>query len=384
MISYSFSGFTDTWDIVSVSLSNSWASLFSNYISPWWESWINFMFNTSGLNQWNVFLSGSVFSLSGNYILGSRANGIEFKDTLAPLTNLVYSTTWMTTSPVVATITLLESWTITNNGGSNQHVFSWNGSFVFYFKDIYWNSWSRTAVISNFYYVTLGGWITYIPYDYSSTNTVIDACPNGDYSSSNHDWICFYWVPATNYPIKVIKNRVIYIPTTEPRVGSIKNSKYSDEMDQAFLFAFRNGSTTISNIEEANLDWNVTRAQLSKIISKYASTIGKQADNNAMWCSFLDINDQDPELQVTIEFACRLHIMWNGLTYFNPNGTVSRWEFGTILSRLLYGSLYEWWNPYYENHLKNLKNSDIISSTNPSLKETRWSIILMIYRSAQQ
>jgi hypothetical protein len=122
---------------------------------------------------------------------------------------------------------------------------------------------------------------------------------------------------------------------------------------------------------------------LSKMISHYALLLGKQPDFNTKWCSFTDLWWLDYELQDSVLLACRMQIMWNGLSYFNPNATVTRAEFATTLSRVLYGSLYEWWTPYYEHHLKNLKNEGVISNINPDLKESRWNIMLMIYRSAQ-
>ena len=68
-----------------------------------------------------------------------------------------------------------------------------------------------------------------------------------------------------------------------------------------------------------------------------------------------------------------------------PNKTVSRAEFATVLSRIL------WWNKYessdesvwYVNHLNALKESWIITNTDHTLIEYRWNVILMIYRSAK-
>jgi hypothetical protein len=41
---------------------------------------------------------------------------------------------------------------------------------------------------------------------------------------------------------------------------------------------------------------------------------------------------------------------------FNPNQTVDRAQFGTILSRALYGETYNQSNPYYQKHLTALKS----------------------------
>ncbi|HBB04406.1 TPA: hypothetical protein DCZ39_06000 [Patescibacteria group bacterium] len=41
-----------------------------------------------------------------------------------------------------------------------------------------------------------------------------------------------------------------------------------------------------------------------------------------------------------IKLACQLGLMGVGITDFNPNGEVTRAEFGTVLSRALYGEQY--------------------------------------------
>jgi hypothetical protein len=66
---------------------------------------------------------------------------------------------------------------------------------------------------------------------------------------------------------------------------------------------------------------------------------------------------------------------------FNPNGEVTRAEFGTVLSRALYGTLYNDGQPYYLNHLNALKTNTIITNTNPDMKELRGYVMLMLMRA---
>jgi len=58
-------------------------------------------------------------------------------------------------------------------------------------------------------------------------------------------------------------------------------------------------------------------------------------------------------------------------TKFNPSGTVTRAQFGTVLSRAFRGNLHD--NPtiYYQDHLQALKDKGIISKTTPTLQEQR-------------
>lgn len=62
-----------------------------------------------------------------------------------------------------------------------------------------------------------------------------------------------------------------------------------------------------------------------------------------------------------------------GMESFEPNTVVSRAQFGTILSRALYGNQYEGSTPYYLGHLTALKTASIMNNiTDPeNMKEIR-------------
>ena len=59
--------------------------------------------------------------------------------------------------------------------------------------------------------------------------------------------------------------------------------------------------------------------------------------------------------------ACKLWLMWINIEYFNPGVVTTRAQFWTILSRLLFGFTYEWWDPYYKDHLEALKIRGIMT-----------------------
>lgn len=60
------------------------------------------------------------------------------------------------------------------------------------------------------------------------------------------------------------------------------------------------------------------------------------------------------------------------MTKFNPSDTVTRAQFGTILSRVLRGDRYEGGAKYYTDHLAALKRVGIMTQiSNPSMKEVR-------------
>ena len=71
-----------------------------------------------------------------------------------------------------------------------------------------------------------------------------------------------------------------------------------------------------------------------------------------------------------------------GIEKFNPNGIVTRAEFGTVLSRALWGDLYDGANPYYADHLNALKEEGIMTNiSNPNMTEVRGYVMLMMQRA---
>ena len=77
--------------------------------------------------------------------------------------------------------------------------------------------------------------------------------------------------------------------------------------------------------------------------------------------------------------------MGQGITAFRPYDTISRAEFGTALSRVLWGDKYEGGTPYYANHLNALKSAAIMNqiANAESTKEIRGYVMLMLMRSEE-
>jgi hypothetical protein len=71
---------------------------------------------------------------------------------------------------------------------------------------------------------------------------------------------------------------------------------------------------------------------------------------------------------------------------FDPNDFVSRAEFGTVLSRLIFDGKYNTGNARarYVDHLQNMKKISIINDiSKPAMKELRGYVLLMLKRSGQ-
>ena len=104
--------------------------------------------------------------------------------------------------------------------------------------------------------------------------------------------------------------------------------------------------------------------------------------------NYRDVNSRKLwDLAWYIQLAYQYQIMginadWTPIEDFNPNKTVTRAEFATVLSRVLYGSTYnQSWVNYYEKHIETLNKANILSNTNPNLVEARWRIMTMLYNA---
>ena len=88
-----------------------------------------------------------------------------------------------------------------------------------------------------------------------------------------------------------------------------------------------------------------------------------------------------------IQLAYQFQIMWINADWtpiedFNPNKTVTRSEFATVLSRIMFGDKYNQnWKNYYEKHIEALEKVNILGNTDPNLIEARWWIMIMLYKS---
>lgn len=159
---------------------------------------------------------------------------------------------------------------------------------------------------------------------------------------------------------------------------------YSKEQISAYTWAFNNLITTQSTIDKANMNWEITRIELSKMISNYVINVLEKKLDNSKKCQFFDITAElDKQYDNWVTKACQLWLMGQWISEFRPYDKVTRAEFWTILSRALYGDKYNWWNPYYEKHLNQLNSVWIIKNISDAenRKEIRWYVMLMMKRS---
>lgn len=161
-------------------------------------------------------------------------------------------------------------------------------------------------------------------------------------------------------------------------------ASYSEELQGAYNYAYSKGITTMSSIDNANMYGELTRGQLAKMISNWAEKeLGTKADETKV-CSFADAQTAEGDLAAYVKKACQMGLMGQGIASFRPNDKVTRGEFGTTLSRAIWGTKYDGATPYYANHLQALKDKGIMTKIeNPSQMEIRGYVMLMLERTSK-
>jgi len=161
------------------------------------------------------------------------------------------------------------------------------------------------------------------------------------------------------------------------------NSTYSTELQGAYTYAYQIGSTSQTSIDTADMYWPLIRSHMAKMMVNYAiKVIGLQA-NVSRVCDFTDIDNESPELKGYIKQACQLGIMGQNISDFKPNAPVTRAEFGTTLSRTLYGTAHNGSIPFYVDHLEALKHVGIMMKIDlPEQLEIRGYVMLMLQRAS--
>lgn len=176
----------------------------------------------------------------------------------------------------------------------------------------------------------------------------------------------------------------------------ISDSPYSNEINDAFLRAYGLNITNKCPIAEARLDDGIKRKELAKMMTMFTiQVMGIYPDTNKTWCNFFsDLTGQSDEFKFFIKTSCQLDLMGlkpNGTIpeeKFNPERYVTRAEFGTVLSRLIYGDKHNVYSgeetiyKRYEKHLAALNKDNIMKKIqNPSMLEKRARVILMLDRT---
>lgn len=164
--------------------------------------------------------------------------------------------------------------------------------------------------------------------------------------------------------------------------------KYGQEMCNAYDWAINNGITTIDDLSKAKLNKKITRAELAKMMVEFMSWVLEKEPIITGEVVYNDVDSQKLwDLSWYIQLAYQYQIMWinadwSPIESFDPDKNITRAEFATVLSRVLFWSTYnQSWTNYYEKHIEALEQANILSNTNPNLVEARWWIMVMLHKS---
>lgn len=170
----------------------------------------------------------------------------------------------------------------------------------------------------------------------------------------------------------------------------ISNSSYSKELVDAYVYAYQIGITTVNNINKAQLTSPLLRKHLAKMISNYAMNVLKKVPDTSRSCTFGDMAKESAEMISYSKLACQLGLMGvnaegKSTNKFTPNEEVNRAQFGTVLSRALWGEKYNGGTNFYSKHLTALKAKGIMTKiTEPEgIKEIRGYVMLMMMRAVK-
>ena len=159
------------------------------------------------------------------------------------------------------------------------------------------------------------------------------------------------------------------------------------ELQGAYDYAFKVGVTTKSSIDQANMLGNLKRVEMAKMMTNYAKEVLNKTPDTSKVCAFKDVSKESPDMQDYMVQSCQLGLMGvdadgNAKDTFKPQGIVTRAEFGTVLSRALYGDANQGGTPYYAGHLKALNDAGIMKDiTNPERVLMRGHAMLMLENS---
>ena len=229
---------------------------------------------------------------------------------------------------------------------------------------------------SNFQWITVS-WKTI---NVKKTLDNVTSTSRSTYTSTSNDNYSY----SNNYSSQSSIDDFMASLVNESYWTNYNQPQYSSEMLEAFEFASNNWIISASSIHSADMDWYLTRIWMAKILSQFAINIVWMKPDYNKYNTYYDVSESlDAQYDNWALLAYQLWIMWIDTHYFRPYDYVTRAEFATAVSRMVYNTE-DWRNnrAYYEPHLNKLRDEWILTNTNPNRIEKKWLALIILNRIA--
>lgn len=365
------------------------------------------------------FTTGAQYSTGNTWSLLTTTQIIDRIDNTPPTVVWVAEGVTYTTPVTITFFDNLPGVTATLNGipFTNWSTISTNGTYQLIVTDKAGNTTGATFIIylattpvslDAWGGISIGSWWLYS-----------DLCKQRSCYSTYYNDICWPCTPPSldTPALPSLWPAYHYASPDTPIIHS--STSYPAERIDAYQRAYTLGMISANNIKDANLDGILYRKFAAKIASEFAIKALKIIPDTNRICEFSDINNESDELKYYMKLSCQLGIMGldyygNPDTVFNPNHFVTRDQFVTILSRMLFRNTYNLKpNEYtffdrvrniaihtlknitealklniplkaridwYSKHLEAIKKLWLMTNYTISIKEFRIYVILILYR----
>ena len=157
----------------------------------------------------------------------------------------------------------------------------------------------------------------------------------------------------------------------------------SSEFIESINWMYDNGMTSYNTTESFMPYQTITRAQVAKMLDKFATVTNLNTIRNQWNCEFKDVDSQS-EYKDSITRVCQYWVMAGSSDKFSPDQIVTKAEFVAMLIRLfdwakLDESLNPWWTEYYKRAIEIwlISAQDTVSFTS---EIARYDVATYLYR----
>ena len=163
------------------------------------------------------------------------------------------------------------------------------------------------------------------------------------------------------------------------------NEKLTDssEFMESINWMYDNGMTSYNTTESFMPYQTITRAQVAKMLDKFATATNLTTIRNQWNCEFSDVNPES-EFKDSITKVCQYGVMAGSNDKFFPDQVVTKAEFVAMLIRLfdwakLDESVNPWWTEYYKRAIEIwlISAQDTVSFTD---NIARYDVATYLYR----